>query len=98
MAGLGAIAWSVREPDAIAGTGRLFGRLLLLSATFYPWYLVWVLPWAALRREWSWLLLSAALPLAYLPKAMAVNLWPWLFLAIWTPFWIAHLMMRPRPL
>ena len=99
LASLGAIAWSVRERDSVAGTGRLFGRLLLLSATFYPWYLLWVLPWAAARRQWSWLVLAAVVPLAYLPKAMAVNLWPWLFLAIWAPFWVAwvaHLRLRPR--
>ncbi len=42
-----AVLLSLRERDPVAGTGRLFGRLLLLSATVYPWYLLWVLPWAA---------------------------------------------------
>jgi hypothetical protein len=93
LGALGAIAWSARERDAVDGTARLFGRLLLLAATCYPWYLLWVLPWAALRRDWAWLLLSASMPLAYLPKAAGVELWPWLFLAIWAPFWLARLTL-----
>lgn len=93
VAALGAVAWSVRQRDAVDGTGRLFGWLLLLAATCYPWYLVWVLPWAALRRERAWLLLSALMPLAYLPKAIGVQLWPWWFLAIWAPFWWARLKL-----
>lgn len=92
-AALGAIAWSLRERDAVDGSARLFGRLLLLAATCYPWYLLWVLPWAALRRDWPWLVLSASMPLAYLPKAAGVELWPWLFMAIWVPFWLARLIL-----
>jgi len=37
---IAAVALSPRERDPAAGTGRLFGRLLLLSATVYPWYLL----------------------------------------------------------
>jgi hypothetical protein len=78
-------------PDArlITATGALFGGLLLLSATVYPWYLLWVLPWAALARQRAWLALSALLPLCYLAQpAAAVALWPWLFLVIWVPFFV----------
>ncbi|HXU46780.1 MAG TPA: hypothetical protein VN783_14730 [Thermoanaerobaculia bacterium] len=86
LGALAAVAASIRERDPIAGTGRLFGRLLLASATVYPWYLLWVLPWAALRGEKSWLLLGALAPLAYLPALTGVPLWPWVYLAIWGPF------------
>ncbi|HEX2644656.1 MAG TPA: hypothetical protein VHU81_16780, partial [Thermoanaerobaculia bacterium] len=55
---LAAVGLSLRERDPVAGTGRLFGRLLLLAATVYPWYLLWVLPWAALSRHRAWLALS----------------------------------------
>ncbi len=83
---LAAVVASLRERDPLAGTGRLFGRLLLLSATVYPWYLLWVLPWAALERRAPWLLLAALIPLAYLPQIAGVPLMPWVFLVIWVPF------------
>jgi alpha-1,6-mannosyltransferase len=78
--------WRARQP--LAASGRLFGGLLLLSATVYPWYLLWVLPWAALARQPAWLALSALLPLAYLPQHAGVPLWPWVFAAVWLPFWV----------
>jgi hypothetical protein len=86
---LAAVARSLRgsDPvDPVIGTGRLFGSLLLLSATVYPWYLLWVLPWAALTRNTAWRALSALILLAYLPKIAGVPLMPWVFLAIWVPF------------
>ena len=92
---LAAVAASIRESDPasgvdlIASTGRLLGRLLLLSATVYPWYLLWVLPWAALERRTPWLLLSVLIPLSYLPQTAGIPLMPWVFLAIWLPFWAA---------
>jgi len=86
---LAAVARSLRDSDPIdpvIGTGRLFGSLLLLSATVYPWYVLWVLPWAALTRNTAWLALSALILLAYLPKIAGVPLMPWVFAAIWVPF------------
>jgi hypothetical protein len=81
-----AVLLSLRERDPVAGTGRLFGRLLLCSATVYPWYLLWVLPWAALRRDAAWLALSALVLLSYLPQFAGVALWPWVYLGVWGPF------------
>ena len=81
-AGTGRVDWITA-----AGTGRLFSGLLLCSATVYPWYLLWILPWAALARHPAWLALSGLLPLAYLTQAGAA-LWPWLYLAIWGPFFV----------
>jgi len=66
-------------------TRRLFGGLLLLSATVYPWYLLWVLPWAALTRRGPWLFLSASILLTYLPQFRAVPLFPWIFALVWLP-------------
>jgi hypothetical protein len=88
-AGMAAVVLaSLRWRDPVAGTGRLFGALLLLSATVYPWYLLWVLPWAALRRHTAWLALSALILLSYLPEIPGVSLWPWVYLGIWVPFGI----------
>ena len=81
-----AILLSLREREPLAGTGRLFGRLLLLSATVYPWYLLWILPWAALRRHTAWLALSGLILLSYIPQVAGVPLWPWIYLAVWGPF------------
>jgi len=71
-----------------AATGWLLGALLLLSATVYPWYVVWVLPWAALYRHTAWRVLSALILLSYLSQRGGVPLMPWVFAAIWVPFGI----------
>ncbi len=95
--GVGMIAvtvLSLAERDPIAGTGRLFGALLLLAATVYPWYLLWILPFAALTRHAAWLALSALILLSYLPKIAGVPLMPWVFLAIWVPFGILLLTAK----
>lgn len=75
------------EPRATAAaTGWLLGAALLLSATVYPWYVAWVLPWAALCRHAAWRALSGLVMLSYLAQRGGEPLWPWLFLAIWAPF------------
>lgn len=83
-----------REPRALreaamAEPGRLFGAALLASATVYPWYLLWVLPWAALSRHRGWLLAGALAPLAYLPRltleGAGVELFPWIWALLWLP-------------
>ena len=78
--------WRIRDP--IRGTGAGFGAILVFSATVYPWYLLWVLPAAALRQQRAWLLLSFLLPLSYLPQFTEVELVPWVFAAIWIPFFV----------
>lgn len=70
----------------VTQTGRLLGGVVLCSATFYPWYLLWLLPWAALARHPAWLTLSALLPLVYLPQLTGWPLFPWIFLLVWGPF------------
>ncbi len=87
------MAWRRRDP--VASAGILFGGLPLFSATVYPWYLLWVLPWAALCRQPAWLLLAALAPLSYLPQVTGVALMPWVYLAVWLPFAVV-LAARPR--
>ncbi len=41
------------------------GGVLLLSPTLHPWYLLWVLPWAAALASPGWLVLCATVVLAY---------------------------------
>lgn len=88
-----ALAW--RRADPVVSAGILFGGLPLFSATVYPWYLLWALPWAALCRQPAWLALAALAPLSYLPQVTDVPLMPWIFLGVWLPF-AALLIARPR--
>lgn len=75
-----------RRGSLVAVSGWLFGGLLLLSATVYPWYLLWVLPWAALARHPAWLALAGLSLLSYLPQLTTLSLWPWVFALQWVPF------------
>ena len=92
---LAVVVLACRRADPVIATGILFGGLLLFSATVYPWYLLWVLPWAALCRQPAWLMLAALVPLSYLPQVTALPLVPWVFAAIWVPFAVL-LVARPR--
>ena len=60
---LAAIAWRVR--DSGTAVFASLGALLLFSPTLHPWYVLWVLPFAAWKREPAFLYLSFAVPLAY---------------------------------
>jgi hypothetical protein len=88
LAALFALLWMLafRDRRPVLASGRVFGAVLLCSATLYPWYLLWVLPWAALCRHKAWLLLSATVLLSYLPQTMGLPLFPWIFALIWLPF------------
>lgn len=77
---------SLRDQEPIAGSRRLFGGLLVCSATVYPWYLLWVLPWAALDRHAPWLLAVALAPLLYLPQLASdrsFDVFPGVWAAVW---------------
>ncbi len=60
---LAGIAARVRETEAAVFAS--LGAFLLLSPTLHPWYLLWVLPFAAKRREPAFFYLSCAAPLSY---------------------------------
>jgi hypothetical protein len=62
-AGLVGIAW--RVPDVVRATGWSIALLLLVSPVLHPWYLLWVLPFAALARSAAFLYLCTAVPFAY---------------------------------
>jgi hypothetical protein len=57
------IASRVRDLEACVFAS--LAALLLLSPTLHPWYLLWVLPFAARRREPAFLFLSFCAPLSY---------------------------------
>ena len=85
-----------RRPAPVHAAFAAFAVVLLASPTFYPWYLIWILPWAALLGVRAVLLLSATLPLAYLPALAGLPYFPWVYGAVWLPPAILLLIDR-RP-
>ncbi len=70
----------------------ILGAGLLLSPTVHPWYVLWVLPVAALRGNRPLLLLGGLVFLGYwgLASYQATGVWPqpaWNRAAIWVPVW-----------
>lgn len=80
------VVFSLRQHQPIRGLERTLGGALLLSATLYPWYLLWVLPWASLEGRWRWLVLSQTVLLSYAPQHYGVRFFPGIYLAVWLPF------------
>jgi len=65
LLGLTLLVIGLRVKDLETATFASLAALLLFSPTLHPWYLLWVLPFAAKRREPAFLFLSFAAPLAY---------------------------------
>lgn len=68
----------------------ILGAGLLLSPTVHPWYVLWILPFAALRRSGPWLFLCGLVFLGYagLGTYRETGVWPqplWLRLVVWGP-------------
>ncbi|MGH9443041.1 MAG: hypothetical protein ACRD16_12295 [Thermoanaerobaculia bacterium] len=61
----GLLVIAVRIADPVRATGASIGLLLLCSPVLHPWYLLWMLPFAALFRSASFLYLAACVPFAY---------------------------------
>ncbi len=83
---LALVGASLRSGDTLAATSRIFRWVLVFSATLYPWYLTWALPWAALEGRRPWVVLSASVQLAYVPLLLGHSYWPWVYLGVWLPF------------
>jgi hypothetical protein len=80
-----ALGVSVVRRLPLGGMLWIFGSVVVCSATVYPWYLLWILPWAALVGNRAWLLASATVLLSYIPQFTEVALFPWIYLAVWAP-------------
>ena len=79
---LALVVWTLRRDDGgpdrlVSGSFLVLGGFLLFSAAVMPWYLIWVLPFAALRAGTAaagerrpevaaWVVLTAASLLSYL--------------------------------
>lgn len=99
---LAVVAWATfRNLDAERALFRILGAGLLLSPTFHPWYALWILPFAALRRSRAWILLSGLAFVTYLGLGpyLETGEWPrplWTVLLLWLPFY-ALLLWDARP-
>jgi len=70
----------------------IMGAGLLLSPTVHPWYVLWVLPMAALRNHAPFLLVGGLAFLGYwgLASYETTGVWPqpgWNRAAMWLPVW-----------
>jgi hypothetical protein len=99
------LVWTIRRRLEPLRAGLwLFGALLLVSPVVHPWYLLWVLPFAAALRAWPWLVLGAAMPLSYLPldrwwssQEWVVPRWvPWVEYGVFLLAAVLMLVVRAR--
>jgi hypothetical protein len=56
-----------RRVDELLSAMWIFGVLVIVTPILHPWYLLWVLPLAAIRSVWPFYILAGVIPLAYLP-------------------------------
>ena len=88
---LSVIAWTTwRGYDPEKALFWILGTGLLLSHTVHPWYVLWALPFAALRRSRGWILLSGLVFLGYwgLETYHTEGVWPqpiWARVLLWAP-------------
>lgn len=83
-----------RSNDVVSGALLAFSSFIAASATVYPWYLLMVVPWAALLGRRSWLVLTVSIQFAYLPRLLDLDYFPWVYLAVWVPFVFSFLVER----
>lgn len=91
---LGVIVWTVwKGMGAEQALTWVLGTGIALSPTVHPWYVLWMLPLAALRANLAWLYLSGSAFLAYwgLDGFRETGVWvepvP-IRLLIWVPFFL----------
>jgi hypothetical protein len=81
------VAILLRVRDLETATFASLAALQLFSPTLYPWYLIWILPFAAKRREPAFLFLSFCIPIAYALAFPLPGVTPALILAVeYVPF------------
>ena len=92
VAVVGVVAWATaqrfRPERALFWT---LGAILLVTPELRPWFVLWVLPMAALRADRTWLLFSGLVLLTYagIDVYRETGTWPqplWARLAVWLPF------------
>ncbi|MDA8016348.1 MAG: DUF2029 domain-containing protein [Thermoanaerobaculia bacterium] len=87
---LAVIAWTLRRDSGqhealVRGIFLILGAYLVLSATVMPWYLLWALPFVAIRPGFSWLVLTWLSLLSYLIYIDQVEhpVWLWIEFSVY---------------
>jgi hypothetical protein len=93
---LAVVLASSRWRDPVVATLRVFGAVILCSATVYPWYLLGVLAVAAVLGRASWWVLAGTAPFSYLSRLAGIPLLPWIYLLVWAPPLLATVWARRR--
>ena len=57
----------------LRGSFYLLAGALLLSPTVHPWYVLWIVPFLALRPDPAWALFTGLVPLSYLLDSVPVR-------------------------
>jgi hypothetical protein len=91
---IGVIGWTAsRRYDLERTLLWVLGAGMILTPTLHPWYVLWMLPMAALRSSRPWILLSGLAFIGYfgLSTYQEVGMWPqpgWARAVMWLPFLI----------
>jgi hypothetical protein len=90
---VGLFTIAIRIDDPVEASAASLALFLLASPVLHPWYLLWILPFAALYRNAAFLYLSACVPLAYAllfptpffskPVVLAFEYVPFFALLVW---------------
>ncbi len=93
---------TVRRFTAERALFWIFGVAVALSPTVHPWYVLWLLPFVALRNSRAWLWLSGFVFLAYWGLDDFQGNGDWTFplvvrLLIWVPFLCLLILDLMRP-
>lgn len=88
---LAIVAWaSWRASDRVSGARIAIAAFLVLAPVVHPWYVTWMAPFVALRRDAEWVWMLAVVPLWYAP------LHGWRHDGIWIePQWAWPLVALP---
>ena len=90
----GVVAWTAaRRMELERALLWILGAGMILTPTFHPWYVLWMLPMAALRRSPAWIALGGLAFLGYfgLTGYQETGVWaqpPSIRAALWLPFFL----------
>lgn len=102
VVGLALAAWVLRltfRPglDAARESFLVLGGALVLSPTVHPWYVLWVLPFAAAYASWPWIAFAAVVFLTYAGGGSGPPAWVvWVEYGALFGLWAALLLARGR--
>jgi hypothetical protein len=57
---------TLKKSEIITMIIWLTATIILFTPVLHPWYILWILPFCAIRQIWPWFVFASALPLAYL--------------------------------